>query len=183
MDLTGIWTANDGSIYAIRQVGDAVWWVGLSDPFEFHRGTRFTNVFSGQLQVSPLRGTTISGSWIDVPRGGASNSGSLVLQVGDPSVFTGPVRPGLLKEPFEAAALAREPNGGGGDGGGGEPNGDPPSTPQPPRLIRISETGGFGPSLWRQTGDPVHHLDIVTRFNLTAQRRGHHARSPEDVQG
>ena len=46
MDLTGIWTANDGSIYAVRQIGNLVRWVGLSDPFEFHRGTRFTNVFS-----------------------------------------------------------------------------------------------------------------------------------------
>jgi hypothetical protein len=184
MDLTGIWTANDLAIYAVRQVGDLVWWVGLSDPFEFHRGTRFTNVFSGRLEVSPLRGTTIIGSWIDLPRGSAGLAGTLVLQVGDPSVFVGPVRPKLLQEPFEVESpsaggsprrlhpegeppavtlITREPN------GGREPNGEgqPPSTSQPMRLIRVAETGGFGASLWRLTGDPVHHLDIVTRFNLT----------------
>jgi hypothetical protein len=187
MDLTGIWTANDGGIYAVRQIGDLVWWVGLSDPFEFHRGTRFTNVFCGQLEMSPGGGMTINGSWIDLPRGSAAQAGTLLLQVADPSSFTGPVRPKLLQEPFEmepvpeggparrpqregeppaAALTAREPNGGREPSGQGPPDG-PPSTPQPMRLIRAAETGGFGASIWRLTGDPVHHLDIVTRFNLT----------------
>src|ERR1700741_3244760 len=80
MDLTGIWTANDGGIYTVRQIGDLVWWVGLSDPFEFHRGS-------------------------------AAQAGTLLLQVADPSSFTGPVRPKLLQEPFEM-----EPVPGGGAG-------------------------------------------------------------------
>ncbi len=31
-NLTGIWTGDDGAIYFIRQVGNAIWWAGLSHP-------------------------------------------------------------------------------------------------------------------------------------------------------
>jgi hypothetical protein len=29
-DVTGVWLGNDGGTYYLRQIGDVVWWVGLS---------------------------------------------------------------------------------------------------------------------------------------------------------
>lgn len=29
-DLTGLWRSNDAGTYVIRQIGDIVWWLGLS---------------------------------------------------------------------------------------------------------------------------------------------------------
>ena len=80
-DLTGTWTADDGGIYYLRQLGNTIWWAGLSTDSsqgvnDFQRGTRFTNVFRGTIQ-----GNTIQGTWADVPRGQSVRSGSLTLSV------------------------------------------------------------------------------------------------------
>jgi hypothetical protein len=68
-DLTGTWRADDEAIYYLRQVGNTLWWAGMSpDPHlganAFHRGLRFTNVFQGRIS-----GDLVSGDWADVPRG------------------------------------------------------------------------------------------------------------------
>lgn len=76
--LDGIWNADDGGLYFMRQVDDVVWWLGLSDAFDFHRGTTFADVFQGRLD---LRTDTIAGDWIDVPRGATTCGGTLHLQV------------------------------------------------------------------------------------------------------
>ena len=91
VDLTGVWAANDGANYYIRQLGSIVCWVGLSEPTAFHQGLTFTNVFRGVLDIDRrfLRGT-----WADLPRGFAMSHGKLTLEMqpnrpGDnPDVFS-----------------------------------------------------------------------------------------------
>ena len=66
--LTGTWTADDGAIYCIRQLGDTPWWAGLSAESpagagDFQLGLSFANVFHGQVG-----GSSISGEWADTPR-------------------------------------------------------------------------------------------------------------------
>jgi hypothetical protein len=80
-DLTGAWHASDAGTYYIRQLGDQVWWAGMSRD----RGRTFTNVFRGRFQRAP-RGFQISGRFVDVPLGTISNTGELVLQ--GPNFFT-----------------------------------------------------------------------------------------------
>lgn len=80
-DLTGTWTADDGGIYYLRQLGNTLWWAGLSTDSlqgvnDFQRGVRFTNVFRGTIE-----GNTIKGTWVDVPRGRSEKSGTLTLSI------------------------------------------------------------------------------------------------------
>jgi hypothetical protein len=105
-DLTGIWGADDGATYYVRQIGETVWWAGLSAD----GGRSFTNVFYGKIRTT-FSSLEISGSWADVPRGRSAQSGSLALE----SSLIGP------------------------------PSGDTGS-----RLVKRSQTGGFGGSLWRR---------------------------------
>jgi|GEM_PF-1533900 len=68
--LTGAWAANDAGTYYVRQVGNTVWWLGLS----VDQGLTFANVFHGTLQ-----GSQVSGSWADVPLGETSGAGQITL--------------------------------------------------------------------------------------------------------
>ena len=45
INLTGVWWASDQATYYVRQVGNAVWWFGMSRD----RGRSFANVFRGDL--------------------------------------------------------------------------------------------------------------------------------------
>ena len=77
IDLTGVWTCDDGGIYYLRQLGDgSVAWAGLQDS-GFHKGLGFTNVFHGRL----FNDEVVVGEWADVPRGEAASSGILNLSV------------------------------------------------------------------------------------------------------
>jgi len=75
-DLTGTWDCGFG-VYYMRQIETDVWWVGLShdagDP-NANVGQVFTNVFHGSRN-----GDTITGTWVDVPKGTTSGSGTLTL--------------------------------------------------------------------------------------------------------
>jgi hypothetical protein len=71
-DLTGTWLSNDGGTYYVRQLDNAVWWVGL----DATDGGNFSNVFHGTRD-----GDVITGSWADVPRGRAMSQGLLTLAV------------------------------------------------------------------------------------------------------
>jgi len=44
-DLTGTWTANDGGTYYITQIGNSVFWAGLSDDGGFNNGLRSIEFF------------------------------------------------------------------------------------------------------------------------------------------
>ena len=68
--LTGAWSADDAGTYFVRQVGNTVWWLGLS----VDEGVSFANVFRGTLQNGQ-----VSGTWADIPLGQTSNSGSLTV--------------------------------------------------------------------------------------------------------
>jgi hypothetical protein len=85
-DLTGSWTADDGGIYYVRQLGNTIWWAGLSTDSpqgvnDFQRGLRFTNIFRGTIE-----GNSINGTWTDVPRGQSLKSGTLTLRIAERTV-------------------------------------------------------------------------------------------------
>ncbi len=74
-DLSGTWSAvvpADNAIYYLRQVGNAVWWLGVSAD----NGQSYTNVMCSQRS-----GDNFSGIWNDVPRGATQSSGTIALSV------------------------------------------------------------------------------------------------------
>jgi len=84
MDLTGVWAAEHGTgLYYIQQLGTDIWWVGMSTHGTFHRGVEWTNIFHGHLKSIPNGPETFShsieGEWVDVPRGGTQQSGTLTI--------------------------------------------------------------------------------------------------------
>ena len=80
-DLSGTYSGDDGALYYMQQSGSALWWAGLSiNPrvaleVQWHRGLDSTHVFSGAIFCDGR----IEGQWVDVPRGTALGSGTLVL--------------------------------------------------------------------------------------------------------
>lgn len=79
-NLTGTWSGNDGGIYYIREVGNDIFWLGVSGSDD-GRG-HWSNVFKGIIH-----GNTIVGSWADVPRGAANGAGTLTLQIDNTLAF------------------------------------------------------------------------------------------------
>jgi hypothetical protein len=79
-DLTGAWAGDDGGIYYFVQLGSVVWWNGMSgrDRRPVELGRDWNNVARGVIN-----GLRIDAEGSDVPRGGANNSGTLVLNVQD----------------------------------------------------------------------------------------------------
>ena len=77
--LTGVWSSDDAGTYYLRQIGNAVWWLGLS----VDEGRSFANVFRGTLQNGQ-----VSGNWADVPLGGTSNAGTLTMTAGSGQLST-----------------------------------------------------------------------------------------------
>jgi hypothetical protein len=72
----------------VRQVGDTVWWLGLSHD----RGQTFANVLQGTIhRLIPLGpGLTVQSDWADIPLGGLRGNGSLKLH-GQPFLGTSPI--------------------------------------------------------------------------------------------
>jgi hypothetical protein len=68
----GEYRADDGGTYYVRQIGNDVWWVGMSSD----NGKSWTNVFHGQI-----KGNRFAGGWLDVPKGGnaSKNAGKLTV--------------------------------------------------------------------------------------------------------
>jgi hypothetical protein len=56
--LSGAWHASDNGTYYLRQLGDTVWWLGLSRD----QGRTYANVFRGEIREGGF-----VGNWIDVP--------------------------------------------------------------------------------------------------------------------
>jgi hypothetical protein len=77
-DLTGVWHANDGGTYYLRQLGSEIWWLGLSRD----QGRTFANIFHGTIVPEP-NNPSINGEWVDIPAGvgGARSNGRLTLFV------------------------------------------------------------------------------------------------------
>jgi len=71
-NLTGRWVGNDGGTYRVREVGNTVWWVGMSGD----DGKSWTHAYRG------LRaGGNVSGRWADV--NGPMGSGVLNVRQTD----------------------------------------------------------------------------------------------------
>jgi hypothetical protein len=87
--LTGVWHGNDGGTYYMRQIGDVVWWIGLSGGND---GRTYSNIFKGTMTTLAGYGNVIEGEFVDVPRGGIMNSGKLLLNIDE-----GPTRCCLFK--------------------------------------------------------------------------------------
>ena len=77
LDLTGIWSSDNGAVFFLRQIGSDVWWAGFNpDPFStvasisnsFQRGLTNALVFHGSIS-----GDALSGDWAEVPRQSTSN--------------------------------------------------------------------------------------------------------------
>lgn len=70
--LTGVWAANDGGTYTVRETGSEVVWRGKSAD----GGRTWEHVFRGTRT-----GNTIVGNWVDQPTGRIRSRGRLKLQV------------------------------------------------------------------------------------------------------
>jgi hypothetical protein len=77
-NLTGTWAGSDAGTYYLRQVGNTVWWLGLSRD----QGRTFANVFEGTIATENIEGglrRVIKGEWADIPLGSTLSSGTLDL--------------------------------------------------------------------------------------------------------
>jgi hypothetical protein len=70
VNLSGVWAADDMATYYVRQIGNTVWWLGLSQD----QGRKFANIFKGTVQ-----GSNVRGEWTDLPifTSGTTNRGML----------------------------------------------------------------------------------------------------------
>jgi len=82
VDLTGVWRGNDGALYYLRQIGNTLWWNGLSTGSNVPDGRVFDNVFKGTITSTT---NTIVGDWADVPRGTIMGYGKLSLNIVNPT--------------------------------------------------------------------------------------------------
>jgi hypothetical protein len=83
--LTGVWRCSDGGTYYLREAGGTVVWFGE------HPSMGWSNVFFGTRS-----GNMVSGRWIDVPKGRATGSGQIQVEIASPPLVS------------ELGALARE---------------------------------------------------------------------------
>jgi hypothetical protein len=72
VDLTGVWSCDDGGTYYIRQSGDSIWWFGEPST----NPGAWSNVANGTI-----RDSIINIFWSDVPKGCTMNKGTLVLSI------------------------------------------------------------------------------------------------------
>lgn len=105
-DLTGVWNADDGGTYYLRQVGNSLWWFGRSGD----GGASWSNVFHGVVQ-----GNRADGAWADVPMGRIMGSGEMHLSVVSLDRLVASNKSGG----FGGSVWTRQGTSGGGSGGGG----------------------------------------------------------------
>jgi hypothetical protein len=78
--LTGVWGGNNvDATYYVRQLGDIVWWLGLSSDDGINDGFTFATVFRGRIQPDTAlcqRCNKVVGDWADVPLGMRQQSGT-----------------------------------------------------------------------------------------------------------
>src|SRR5262249_53776663 len=67
--LTGSWLASDAGTYYLRQIGDELWWIGVS-PGLMYPGVESCTVFHGSVTDSG-----VTGKWSAVPRGALHGHG------------------------------------------------------------------------------------------------------------
>jgi len=75
INLTGPRKANDGGIYYIRNIGNDVWWLGISGNDD---GRTFSNILKGYIHENNKK---ITADWTDTPQGINKYYGSLTLSI------------------------------------------------------------------------------------------------------
>jgi hypothetical protein len=78
--LTGIWRGSDGGTYYMTQFENTLSWNGLSAD----DGRTFNNIFRGTVTSAS---NTITGEWVDVPRGTFMGQGVLSLKIVSPTMI------------------------------------------------------------------------------------------------
>lgn len=88
-NLTAAWDANDYAVYYVRELpsGEVIWFA--EHRFYDYSQPAFTHVFIGKKT-----GTTITGEWIDVPKGKTSGNGTLTLEIKDAQELTSKAKTG-----------------------------------------------------------------------------------------
>ena len=71
-DLTGVWNANDGGKYYLRQMANQLYWYGEKSATH----PRWSNVFYGTVS-----GSRVNGHWADVPKGQTMSQGIMKLEI------------------------------------------------------------------------------------------------------
>ncbi len=71
-DLTGVWRADDGGVYYLRQTGNHLSWYGEKSK----TNPAWSNVFWAEIH-----GDSIDGRWVDVPKGHVMGRGILRLRI------------------------------------------------------------------------------------------------------
>ncbi|MDD4652512.1 MAG: hypothetical protein PHQ34_09810 [Methanothrix sp.] len=72
INLTGIWSCNDGGVYYIRQIGDNIWWFG-EEPAE---NRRWANAACGTIS-----GRNLMIKYADVPAGTSTGYGTIEMDI------------------------------------------------------------------------------------------------------
>jgi hypothetical protein len=104
VDLSGVWSSDDGGTYCVRQVAGQLDWYGESPD----GGKSWSNVFHADLKAhggKVATGEKVGGTWADVPKGGSRNSGILFLTTESADRFA--VKEGLGREGFTGTAWTR----------------------------------------------------------------------------
>jgi len=71
-NLTGVWSCDDGGTYYLRQIGGRIWWYGEASA---------NNPYWSNVSYGDISGNEIRLEWTDVPKGGISGYGTLILDV------------------------------------------------------------------------------------------------------
>jgi hypothetical protein len=151
LNLTGVWSGDDGGTYYLRQIGDRLWWYGQSGD----GGRTWTNVLHGGIQ-----GNRIVANWADVPHGQVQSGGEMELAIAS----------------FDRLTATRKTGGFGGSVWTRAGSAPPQAVPQPARadvrallgVWRREETGGQ--LEFRETARGVEAF--VVAVSSEGQRRG-----------
>ncbi|MFD3992842.1 hypothetical protein [Streptomyces sp. NPDC058583] len=81
--LTGTWAGDDHGTYYLRQVGNTLWWMGLSHD----QGRSFSNVFCGVV-IQNGGGVEVIGDLVDLPLGARQGASRLTLLSSENTVLT-----------------------------------------------------------------------------------------------
>lgn len=74
-NLTGIWKADDGGTYYIRNIDKNVWWLGIGSNDD---GKTFSNVLKGYINET---NKILKADWADIPLGNNKYYGTLTLSI------------------------------------------------------------------------------------------------------
>jgi hypothetical protein len=83
VDLSGVWSGNDGGIYYMKQIDDCLWWSGLSNFQGQYPGEAWVMAFKGRMGADKV----IHGEFVDV-KSDNPGSGTMTIAI-DPQTVDG----------------------------------------------------------------------------------------------